>query len=135
MGALRDKILAAQELPTEEVKTDEWAPSGVPFVRVRGLTAAEREEWERWVGNQDGKKQTFIREKLVVMTVMDDEQPDQPAFSRQDIQALSNLSSSAIVRIWDAARRLSGMQTESELEAQLNPSSGDQDEPSSPDSP
>lgn len=135
MGALRDKILAAKELPTEQVQTDEWAPFGVPFVRVRGLTAAEREEWERWVGDADGKKQTFIREKLVAMTVLDDEHPDQPAFSRKDLEDLSALSSSAIVRIWDAARRLSGMQTEAELQAQINPSNGDQDEQDSSDSP
>lgn len=133
--ALRDKILAAKELPVEQVQTDEWAPSGVPFVRVRGLTAAEREHWERWVGDVDGKKQTFIREKLVVMTVLDDEKPDQPAFSRKDVEELGQLSSAAIIRIWDAARRLSGMQTEAELAAEVNPSSGDQDEPDSPESP
>jgi len=135
MGALRDKILAAKELPTEQVQTDEWAPFGVPFVRVRGLTAAEREEWERWVGDADTKENTFIREKLVVMTVLDEEHPDQPAFSRKDVQELSALSSATIIRIWDTARRLSGMQTETELKAQVNPSSGDQDGQGSPDSP
>jgi hypothetical protein len=135
MGALRDKILAAKELPTEQVQTDEWAPSGVPFVRVRGLTAAEREQWERWVGDVDGEKNTYIREKLVAMTVLDDELPDQPAFSRKDVEDLSLLSSSAIMRIWDVARRLSGMQTEAELASKVNPSKGDQDEPASPDSP
>ena len=136
MGALRDKILAAQEMPTEEVPTDEWAPFGVPTVRVRGLTASEREEWERWVGNADGKKQTYIREKLVVMTVVEEKDGTlQPAFSRQDVKELSNLSSATIVRLWDVARRLSGMQTEAELERQVNPSSGDQDEQDSLDSP
>jgi hypothetical protein len=107
----------------------------VPFVRVRGLTAAEREEWERWVGDPDGQKNTYIREKLVAMTVLDDEHPDQPAFSRKDVEQLSALSSAAILRIWDAARRLSGMQTEAEVAAQVNPSKGDQGEPASPDSP
>jgi hypothetical protein len=131
MGALRDKILAAKELPTEQVQTDEWAPSGVPFVHVRGLTAAEREQWERWVGD-NAKKQNYIREKLVVMTVVED---GQPVFSRQDIQQLSETSSAVIVRLFDAARRLSGMQTEAELTAQINPSNGDQDEQDSPDSP
>jgi hypothetical protein len=133
--ALRDKILAAKELPAEQVQTDEWAPSGVPFVRVRGLTAAEREQWERWVGDVDGEENTYIREKLVAMTVLDDELPDQPAFSRKDVEDLSLLSSSAIMRIWDVARRLSGMQTEAELASKINPSKGDQGEPASPDSP
>lgn len=131
MGALRDKILAAKELPTEEVKTDEWAPYGVPLVVVRGLTAAEREEWERWVGDTNGKKNTYVREKLVAMTVMED---GKPAFTRNDIRDLSELSSATIIRIWDVARRLSGMQTEAELQA-ANPSNGDQDESDSPDSP
>ena len=88
MGALRDKILAATELPIEQVQTDEWAPFGVPFVRVRGLTAAEREDWEQWVGDVDGKEHTYIREKLVAMVVLDEEEGkrDQPAFSRQDVE-------------------------------------------------
>lgn len=136
MGALRDKILAAKELPTEQVQTDEWAPFGVPFVVVRGLTAGERENWERWVGDADGNKSTYVREKLVAMTVMEEVDGTlQPAFSRKDVNDLSELSSAAIMRIWDTARRLSGMQTESELAAQVNPSKGDQDEPDSPESP
>jgi hypothetical protein len=136
MGALRDKILAAQEMPTEEVPTDEWAPYGVPSVRVRGLTAAERERWEKWVGDVDDKKASGIREKLVVMTVVEEVDGSyQPALSRGDVTALGNVSSAVIVRLWDVARRLSGMQTEAELQAQANPSKGDQDEPDSPDSP
>jgi hypothetical protein len=46
MGGIRDKILAADDLPREQVQTDEWAPFGVPFVFVRGLSAAERDKWE-----------------------------------------------------------------------------------------
>lgn len=136
MGALRDKILSAKEMPTEQVKTDEWAPFGVPFVVVRGLTAAEREQWEQWVGDLDNRKNNAnIREKLVVMTVMEDVGGTlQPAFSRADVKELGQVSSAVIVRIWDMARKLSGMQTEAELRA-ANPSLGDQDEPDSPDSP
>ena len=51
MGTLRDAILNAQDLPTEEVATDEWGAFGFPTVRVRGLTAGEREKWERSVGD------------------------------------------------------------------------------------
>ena len=137
--SLREKILAAQEMPTETVPTPEWAPPpvGVPSVVVRGLSAAEREEWERWVGStEDPKKNTFVREKLVAMTVVEEiDGKLQPVFSRKDVEELSHTSSGAIVRLWDVARRLSGMQTEAEAQAQGNPSSGDQDEPDSPDSP
>jgi hypothetical protein len=120
MGTLRDTILAAQELPTEEVATDEWAPLGVPFVRVRGLSASEREKWELSVGDTDGKKVTQIREKLVQRTVVDE--AGEEVFQLGDIQALGNLSSVVIVRLFNAARKLSGMRTEAEAEAEANPS-------------
>lgn len=132
MGTLRDAILNAQDLPTEEVATDEWGAFGFPTVRVRGLTAGEREKWERSVGDQDGKQPTGIREKLVALTVVDAQ--GNPEFTEDDVAMLSNQSSAVIVRLFDAARRLSGMQTEAELEAE-NPSKGDQGESNSSDSP
>jgi hypothetical protein len=133
MGTLRDQILAAKDLPTEEVQTDEWAPFGVPFVRVRGLSAAEREKWELSVGETDGKKVTRIREKLVQRTVVDENA--QPVFELEDVKALGDLSSVVIVRLFNAARKLSGMQTEAEVEAERNPSRGDQEGSNSSDSP
>ena len=133
MGTLRDAILNAQDLPTEEVATDEWGAFGFPTVRVRGLTAGEREKWERSIGSDDdGKKPTMIREKLVALTVVDDQ--GNPEFTEADVAMLSNQSSAVIVRLFDAARRLSGMQTEAELE-EANPSMGDQGEGNSSDSP
>ena len=135
MGTLRDQILAAEDLPTEEVATEEWAPFGVPTVRVRGLSAAEREKWERAVGDdQEGsKKVTHIREKLVVLTVVDAE--GNPEFTDADVKMLGQKSSVVISRLFNAARRLSGMLTEAEIEAQANPSPGDQEDDSSSDSP
>ena len=118
MGTLRDAILNAQDLPTEEVATDEWGAFGFPTVRVRGLTAGEREKWERSVGDVDGKRQTMIREKLVALTVVDAD--GNPEFTMDDVAALSNQSSAVIVRLFDTARRLSGMQTEAELELQVS---------------
>jgi hypothetical protein len=133
MGTLRDAILNAQDLPTEEVATDEWGAFGFPTVRVRGLTAGEREKWERSVGGEDNSKRpTMIRERLVAMTVVDAD--GKPEFTEGDLKALSNQSSQVIVRLFDAARRLSGMQTEEELEA-ANPSKGDPEDDSSSDSP
>ncbi len=133
MGTLRDAILNAQDLPTEEVATDEWGAFGFPTVRVRGLTAGERERWERSVSvDDDSKRPTMIREKLVALTVVD--AAGNPEFTEADVQMLSNQSSAVIVRLFDAARRLSGMQTEDELAA-ANPSMGDQGENNSSDSP
>jgi len=133
MGTLRDKILDAEDLPIEEVQTDEWAPFGVPLVRVRGLSAAEKEKWELSVGDTDGKKVTHIREKLVVMTVV--EADGTPAFGSEDVRMLGARSSAVITRLFNTARKLSGMRTEAELEAERNPSKGDQEEDNSSDSP
>jgi hypothetical protein len=133
MGTLRDAILEAQDLPTEDVQTDEWGRFGVPFVRVRGLSASEREKWELSVGETDGKKVTHIREKLVVATVIDDD--GSPAFQPSDIKMLGERSSAVIVRLFNTARKLSGMRTEAEAEAEANPSKGDQEDDNSSDSP
>jgi len=134
MGTLRDTILGVQDLPIEEVQTDEWAPFGVPFVRVRGLTATEREKWERSLpDDENSKKITHIRERLVVLTVVDAD--GKPEFQDADVKALGDLSAQVITRVFNAARRLSGMLTEAELEAQANPSLGDQGGEPSPDSP
>ena len=134
MGTLRDSILGVSDLPIEEVQTDEWAPFGVPFVRVRGLSAAEREKWERDLPDEESaKKITHIREKLVVLTVVDADGKQE--FQDSDVKALGDLSGLVITRIFNAARRLSGMLTEAEVEAQENPSPGDQDDASSSESP
>jgi hypothetical protein len=119
-------------LPTEDVATDEWGAFGFPTVRVRGLTAGEREKWERSIGDQEGTKTTMIREKLVALTVVDSQ--GNPEFTEDDVAMLSKQSSAVIVRLFDAARRLSGMQTEAELE-EANPSKGDQGGSNSSDSP
>ena len=74
----------------------------------------------------------MIREKLVALTVVD--AAGNPEFTEDDVAMLSNQSSAVIVRLFDAARRLSGMQTEAELE-EANPSKGDQGESNSSDSP
>ena len=74
----------------------------------------------------------MIREKLVALTVVDSQ--GNPEFTEDDVAMLSKQSSAVIVRLFDAARRLSGMQTEAELE-EANPSKGDQGGSNSSDSP
>jgi hypothetical protein len=134
MGTLRDSILDIQDLPTEKVQTDEWAPFGVPFVRVRGLSASEKEKWERAFGNDDGsnKKPQKVREKFVVLTVVDEN--GNPEFTDADLDMLSKRSSVVITRLFDAARKLSGMLTETEAAAQANPSKAEEEDDNSSDS-
>lgn len=139
MGALRDAILAADDLPRERIDTPEWEPFGAPFVFVQGLSGEEREQWERSltividgerVPNRNVK---HVRARFAVRVTVDEN--GERIFEDTDIEALDKKSAAALQRIFQEGRRISGMLTPDELEAEGNPSMGDQEEPSSSDSP
>lgn len=134
MSDIAERILAAEDLPSEEVPTPEWAPFGVPTVRVRGLTAKERDSYERsmLVQLEDGRlirdpNLSNIRAKFVTRIVVDD--AGKRVFSDSQVKALGEKNAAAIDRLWDVGRRLSGMDSEE------NPSKGEQDGSPSPSSP
>lgn len=118
---LRDAILGAEDLPVEVVPTPEWAPFGVPEVRVRGLTAAERDAYEQSLVDHDprtGRVQMRrslpnVRASFVVRVIVDE--AGERVFTDQDADALGKRSGAVIDRLWDRARALSGMATEEEL--------------------
>lgn len=137
MGTLRDAILAANDLPTEEVDVPEWAPFiGAPTVRVRGLTAAERDEWDkaRTVVASNGlrrpnPKLTNASARFAVLCMVDEN--GQRIFADDDVEALATSKSSRVIeRIVEVGLRLSGM-----VDEDTNPSKGDQGADSSPESP
>lgn len=103
----REQILAATALPEEEVNVPEWGGS----VRVRGLTGAQRDHYESTLIQQKGDKRELnlrnARAKLVAMACVD--QKGGKLFTSSDVEALGQLSASALNRIWEAARRLSGL--------------------------
>ena len=136
MGTLRDQILAADDLPRREVETAEWAPFGVPTVFVRGLTAAERDDYEQGLTERTPKggvrakmSQSNLRASFVARVLIDAD--GARIFSDKDIAALGQKSAKVLDRLWDVGRELSGMGTPEEE----NPSTGDQEESSSSDSP
>lgn len=137
---LRDAILAADDLPREEVATPEWEPAGVPFVYVRGLTSSERDDYETSLltTGPDGRRvpnprMKNVRASFAVRVIVDEH--GERIFTERDVVALAGKSALVIERLWDVGRRLSGMQTEEELEAEGNPSTGDPDGSVSSDSP
>ncbi len=136
MGTLRDQILAAEDLPREEVKTDEWGPFGVPSVFVRGLTSKERDDWEMslTVAGPDGTRIANPRLKNMragfVVNVLVDENGER-IFADKDVELLAAKNAAVIDRLWDVGRRLSGMDTQ----AEANPSEGDQGDGNSSGSP
>jgi hypothetical protein len=127
MGTLRDKILAARELPRQEVETPEWAPFGVPSVHVRGFTVAEAAEYAE-LTNGDGPVENMRMATKVCVNFSVDENGER-IFDDGDEELLQDMAVSVITRIVVAVNRQSGFGQDE------NPSKGDQQEPSSSGSP
>jgi hypothetical protein len=137
MGTLRDAILAAEDLPREEVQTPEWGPAGAPTVFVRGFTSKERDDWEMslTVAGPDGSRipnprLKNLRAGFVVRVLVDKD--GNRIFEDKDVEVLSAKSASVLDRLWDVGRRLSGMDN---VQTEPNPSTGDQEDGNSSDSP
>lgn len=103
----RAAILAAPDITTEDVEVPEWG--GV--VRVRGLTASQRDEFEGNSLQGKGKNTSVnfvnMRARLVALCIVDEQ--GRPLFSERDIHDLGAKSAGAMDRLFDAATRLSGI--------------------------
>jgi hypothetical protein len=103
----RDVILQADDLLVEDVEVPEWG--GV--VRVRGLTGAERDDFEASVVEQRGKKTRLnmqnFRAKLVVRVAINGD--GQRLFTDKDASLLGRKSAAALQRVFEVAQRLSGL--------------------------
>jgi hypothetical protein len=119
MGLLnKDQILAADDLPYEDVEIPEWGGT----VRIRTMTGAERDAWEAGITVVKGGKSivdpTNFRAKLVVITVVDDE--GNRIFSDGDAPALGRKNGAALDRAYSVSRRLNGITSEDEKELAKN---------------
>lgn len=108
MGYLdRAAIFAVPDLQYEDVYVPEWGGT----VRVRGLTAAERDAYEASILDQRGRgtrvNMRNARAKLVVLSVVDGE--GRRVFADGDAEPLGEKSAAAIDRIFAVAARLSGI--------------------------
>jgi hypothetical protein len=103
----RDAILKAQDAKHEDVEVPEWG--GV--VRVKALTAAERDRYEEMAlldsKGDIAKKREDIRAKMILLAVIHED--GTPMFSESDLKPLSAKSAKAVGRLFDVACRLSGI--------------------------
>lgn len=115
----REEILKARERRTEDVPIPEWDGA----VRVRGLSAAERDRWEQSNLQERGRKGGYrlrlenARARLVALTAVDVES-GALLFSEEDTRALGEAEAAVIDRLYEAAARLSGI-TEEDLDELL----------------
>ncbi|WP_425401262.1 hypothetical protein [Algiphilus sp.] len=117
MGALtRDQILSAEDLQTETVEVPEWGGS----VKVRSMTGAQRDQYDvaMFRATSDDESAPSLRAMLVSFCAVDEE--GNPLFTKEDVKALAGKSSSAIGRVYDAARRVSGMDRHAVESAEKN---------------
>lgn len=106
----RDAILAISDNQTREIEVPEWGA----WVRVRGLTAAERDQFEGEIVQRNGRdvrtNTKNIRARLVVLSVINDD--GSRMFGFPDIEALGEKSAKALDRIFTVAMELSGLRDE-----------------------
>jgi hypothetical protein len=113
MGSYLGKaaILAADDLVRREVRVPEWADpeTGADTVLIRGLTGAERDEYEASMVRQRGKEMianlSNIRAGLVARCCIDAD--GKRLFTAHDVGALGEKSAAALDRVFEASAELS----------------------------
>lgn len=122
----REQMLHAHDIRTKTVDVPEWGGQ----VRVRRLTGEERDRYETSLIQEKKNGQVTrnlrnARARLVVLGVVDEE--GKRIFSDADADALAQRSASAIERLFDAIRELSGMsdQAVEELAENFDETPGD----------
>ena len=103
----RDTIFAIADLKTEDVLVPEWGGT----VRVRSLTGVERDQFEAesMEKHGDGYKANFtnLRARLISLAAVDG--LGKRLFTAGDAQKLGKKNASALNRVFEVARRLSGL--------------------------
>jgi hypothetical protein len=104
-------ILGADDLEREPVAVVEWGGS----VMVRGLTATERDQWERSFLKARGNQPEFdlekafanMRARLCAMCMVDE--TGKRLFEDKQVSDLGAKSAQALDRVFAVAQRLSGI--------------------------
>lgn len=119
----RDAILGASDITTEDVKVPEWG--GV--VRVKGLTAAQRDVFESQMVSMRGKDVSInmagIRAKIASMAIVGED--GTRLFTEADVTALGEKSGAALDRVFEVVTRLSGI-SDGDVEELAGNSAADQ---------
>lgn len=121
MAGIKDTILAADDLVAEDVDVPEW---GVKL-QVRGLSGTDRDSFEAKMvairkGTQDPElRLQDFRSRLLVKCLHDPESGER-IFEDREVTKLGRKSGQVIDRLFDTAKRLSGMGDDAEAAARGN---------------
>ena len=120
----KDQILSAEDLDTKDVYVKPWKG----YIRVRTMTAHERDQFEQKIfSNKGGKKERMddIRATLVSMAVVDED--GKRIFSDKDVKDLSKKSAAAMDQIFGECQKLNAV-TDEDVEDMTKNSEETQDD-------
>ena len=109
--SLKEKILAAVDLPSEPVAVPEWDCT----VHMRTLTAAQR---DKFAESCERDKFGNVRARLVSLSMTDE--TGQRIFSDKEIDALGGKSGMVLDRLFAVASRLNGFSAKDAEELEKN---------------
>jgi hypothetical protein len=124
--SLKDLILAADDLTFEDHQVPEW---GGATVRVQAMTGTDRDAFEAKMvalkkgGQNDAKavelRLTNFRSKVLVKCLHDPETGER-VFEDNEAHKLGGKNAAVLDRLFDVAKRLSGMDEKAVEEAEGN---------------
>jgi hypothetical protein len=110
----RADILGVNDQQYTEVAVPEWGtdPEDPPYVRIKGLTARERDHFEESVAGQGSKKMNFenIRARFLALVCVDEN--NKSLFTDADIPLLGMKSAAALNRVFTIGSKMSGLTTD-----------------------
>lgn len=105
MSDLRERILAVDDRPHEDVEVTEWGVT----VRIRGLSGEAAERFARRFGSGDGEEvPEGIMPDLLIRT-LEDPDTGERIFGESDLAVLSAKSGKVTAELFAVAQRLSGL--------------------------
>ena len=120
MGLLTKGDILASRLKSEVVEVPEWGGS----VRVRELSAAQRDSWDSTFrfdaeGNATTESLRNMRARMCAISIVDES--DMPIFSPVEADQLGQLSGVALHRVYAVCRRLNGMDDSTAKNSEATP--------------
>lgn len=109
MSDLRDRILAAADIPSEVVNVPEWGCD----ILVRGMSGADRASLLERAVSTDGTVSFSAFYPEVVIATAHDPVSEEPLFKDSDRDLLMQKSGAALDRVSTVGLRLSGMTDDS----------------------
>lgn len=110
----KDQILAADDQPTKDIEVPEWGGA----VRIRTMSASERDKWESET-YADGKVNTLdFRARFCALCIVDEQ--GTRLFSDAEVQALGRKSAAALQRVFNAAQELNALSNKDVKELEGN---------------